>query len=78
MKDQFTSKELCLISHCLCRKAEQIIEGFQEENGYLMGCDVPKNIDQMCDNLRDLTALMRKIDDMITKAMEREAKEQSK
>lgn len=74
--DKFTFKELCLIKHCLCRKAEQIIKEFQEKNDYLMGHNVPLDIDQMCDNLRNLTAVMRKVDNMSLEACEKEAKEQ--
>lgn len=78
MNDQFTFKELCLISHCLCRKAEQIMQEFQEENGYLMGHDVPKHIDEMCDKLRDLTTVMRKTDEMALKECEKESKAKAK
>ena len=82
MKEQLTFKELCLISHCLDRKAEQILKEFQEENGYLMGCDVPVKIDEMCNNLQNLTAVMRKVNAMSLEACESEAKskktEQSK
>ena len=74
MKEQLTFKELCLISHCLDRKAEQILKDFQEENGYLMGCDVPNKIDEMCNNLQNLTAVMRKVNDMGLEACENEAK----
>lgn len=74
MKDQFTFQELCLISHCLCRKAELIIKEFQEKNDWLYGSDVPKDIDKMCDELRTLTAVMRKVDKMCLEACEKESK----
>lgn len=76
--EQLSLNELCLISHCLDRKAEQIIKDFQEENGFLMGHDVAGKIDEMCNNLRNLTAVMRKVDVMCLAACENEMKESSK
>lgn len=78
MNEQLTFKELCLISHCLNRKAEQILKDFQEENGYLMGGDIPVKIDEMCNNLQNLTAVMRKINAMSLAACESEAKSRAK
>lgn len=74
MKEQLTFDELCLIGHCLNRKAELIIKEFQKENGWLYGSDVPKNIDEMCNKLRALTAVMRKVDKMSLEACEKESK----
>ncbi len=74
MKDQLTFQELCLISHCLCRKAELVIKNFQEEHDWLYGSDVPKDIDKMCDELRTLTTVMRKVDKMSLEACEKESK----
>lgn len=78
MNDQFTFKELCLISHCFCRKAEQIMQEFQDKNGYLMGHDVPNKIDEMCNNLRELTTVMRKTDDMALKEWKRNQKQKQR
>lgn len=78
MSEQLTFKELCLISHCLDRKAEQILKDFQEENGYLTGCDVPVKIDEMCHNLQNLTAVMRKVEQMSLEACEQESKKRSR
>lgn len=74
MSEKFTFQELCLISHCLCRKAELVIKEFQEVHGWLYGSDVPKDIDKMCDELRTLTAVMRKVDKMCLEACEKESK----
>ena len=68
MSEQLTFKELCLIIHCLNRKAEQILKDFQEENGHLTGPEVPVKIDEMCHNLQNLAALMRKVDQMAHEA----------
>ena len=80
MKDQFTFEELCLIEHCLCRKVEQEIKEFQEENDFLYGCDVPKNINAMCDKLRALSDLIRKVNQASSKALQERSttKEKSK
>lgn len=75
---QLSLNELCLIIHCLDRKAEQILKDFQEENGYLMGHDIPAKIDEMCNNLRNLAAVMRKVDVMCLAACESEAKSRAK
>lgn len=78
MKDKFTFEELCLIEHCLCRKVEQEIKDFQEENGWLYGCDVPKNINAMCDKLRALSDLIQKVNEESTEACQKRAKEKAK
>lgn len=72
--DKFTFEELCLISSCLNRCAELTIKRFQEQNGILIGSDVPKKIDGMCDNLRDLTAVMRKVNNLSLEELEKKSK----
>ena len=67
MNEQLTFKELCLISHCLNRKS---------------GVDTQRisrsKIDEMCQNLQNLTAVMHKIEKMSLEACENEAKARKK
>ena len=77
MIDHFTFEELCLIENCLCRKVEQEIKDFQEGNGWLYGCDVPKNINAMCDKLQALSDLIQKVNEASTEACQKRAKEKA-